>query len=362
VHPQSEDQLACMSHPLPPDRPKPSHDYVKEQRAKLAPAEKARRDVALCINGGGLLPPAAMFGAAQRLSAPSERMLTLPLASGVYRGLAKMKTTPRKPKCDNVLDNFDVIGGASGGAIAATVYCYSESEPCTFFGTDDPANDPDPSKITKAAMEAEPAPYGKMLAAPYGPALCFPLRPAFCCIPLAVWTVIDYALGTPIRALGCGKWVGCGCYPCATGFGVAWIEFMYANFVGPLGIRRGSTEPPTRPEALPAPLSPPPPPLSLLPQLRPAAAYLTSLLHAGADPARPRHHGLARRRRSQGLHRHCPRLDDWGLEESLGRRHCQRAGPGGQAVQHVPRCRGEGRGQEPHAGPPAQDRPRVPVG
>ena len=211
----------------------------------------------------------------------------------MYRGLAKIKTTPRKPKCDNVLDNFDVIGGTSG-AIAATMYCYSKSKPCTFLGTDDP----DPTKITEAKMEAEPAPYGKMLTQPAG---CFPLRSAFCCIPLGVWMVVDTVLGTPIRALGCGKWVGCGCYPCATGFGLAFVEFMFANFVKPLGISRGSTEPPSRPEALPAPLSPPPPPPITLPPLRPAAAYLTSLLHAvwaGSDPARPRHHGLARRRRS----------------------------------------------------------------
>ena len=220
-----------------------------------------------------------MFGAAQRLSAPSERMLTLPLASGVYRGLAKIKMTPRKPKCDNVLDNFDVIGGASGGTIAATMYCYSKSKPSTFLGTDDP----DPTKITEAKMEAEPAPYGKMLTKP---ALCCPL--STCCLPVAAWALIDTVLGTRIRALGCGKWVGCGCYPCATGFGLAFVEFMFANFIYPLGISRGSTDPPSRPEA---PLTGPAIASSSTPYHSAAAAPCRRLPHVSAS----RHLRMGRR-------------------------------------------------------------------
>ena len=47
-----------------PTRPKPSVDYVKQQRAKALarPKEQAAPEIALCINGGGLTPPAEMYG------------------------------------------------------------------------------------------------------------------------------------------------------------------------------------------------------------------------------------------------------------------------------------------------------------
>ena len=45
---------------------------------------------------------------------------------GQVCSVGKRKVAPRKsPNCNNALDNFDVISGASGGYIAATMYCYS---------------------------------------------------------------------------------------------------------------------------------------------------------------------------------------------------------------------------------------------
>ena len=170
----------------------------------------------------------------------------MPWWTGVYRGLVKRKVSPRKsPNCNNALDNFDVISGTSGGYFAATMYCYSKMDPCCFLGAHQPS---DPSVITSEMMASKPALYGEMCTKPAG---CCPL--STCCLPVAAWALIDMAFGIPLRALGCGKWVGCGQYPCATGFPLAWVEFMYNNFVKPLGIRRGSTEPPCRSEATPPP-------------------------------------------------------------------------------------------------------------
>lgn len=58
-------------------------------------------------------------------------------------------------------------------------------------------------------MASKPALYGEMCTKPAG---CCPL--STCCLPVAAWALIDMAFGIPLRALGCGKWVGCGQYHC----------------------------------------------------------------------------------------------------------------------------------------------------
>ena len=78
----------------PPSLPKPSATYVAAARAAKGGGEPSRPpeetfDSALCITGGGLVPPTELYG--------------------VFRGLAHKEA----------LDNFDTIAGASGGYIAS---------------------------------------------------------------------------------------------------------------------------------------------------------------------------------------------------------------------------------------------------
>ena len=103
-----------------PTRPKPSVDYVKQQRAKALarPKEQAAPEIALCINGGGLTPPVLRCTvlrctvsrrASVSICHPEANAEKLPWWTGVFRGLVKRKVAPRKsPNCNNALDNFDV--------------------------------------------------------------------------------------------------------------------------------------------------------------------------------------------------------------------------------------------------------------
>ena len=220
---KSADQVA------PPSMPRPKAAYVRKQcvaagRQDALPKGEAAPEVALCVTGGGLVPPAEMLG--------------------VFRGFARKSLPPpaRRRGNKSALDNFDVISGASGGYIAATMYCYSKLDPSVFLDT---ARATRPRDITPAAMHhLDPdAEHGRGL---YGWMLTFP---AACCpppggcpwyVPTLCWAIpIAASIGTPFRLLGFGKCVGPACWPWAAGDPSWWVEFMWYFFLRPLGVGRG---------------------------------------------------------------------------------------------------------------------------
>mmetsp|Transcript_907 Transcript_907/g.3141 ORF Transcript_907/g.3141 Transcript_907/m.3141 type:complete len:147 (+) Transcript_907:92-532(+) len=133
--------------PPKPTLLRPSPEYLAKKRSEEGKAKKAAIqprddsvDVALCVTGGGLVPPAEMLG--------------------VFRGFAKKEVEQRRPDAcsKNALDNFDIISGASAAIahkrsslhLAASRYCYSKCEPAKYLETSRVTR---PCEITPACME-----------------------------------------------------------------------------------------------------------------------------------------------------------------------------------------------------------------
>ena len=106
-----------MQPPMQPTLHRPSPEYVAKKRSEEGKAKKAAIqprddpvDVALCVTGGGLVPPVEMLG--------------------IFRGFAKKEVKQRRgfeEEVTNALDNFDIISGASGGYLASTMHATAAS-------------------------------------------------------------------------------------------------------------------------------------------------------------------------------------------------------------------------------------------
>ena len=198
--------------PPKPTLLRPSPEYLAKKRSEEGKAKKAAIqprddsvDVALCVTGGGLVPPAEMLG--------------------VFRGFAKKEVEQRRhDACSkNALDNFDIISGASGGYLASTMhataastaiahkrsslhlaasrYCYSKCDPAKYLET---LRVTHPCEITPACMERlEPVSkeYGSYGSILHQPGLCCAGTEACqsqCCFPDVFWLCMAGILGAPL--------------------------------------------------------------------------------------------------------------------------------------------------------------------
>lgn len=198
--------------PPKPTLLRPSPEYLAKKRSEEGKAKKAAIqprddsvDVALCVTGGGLVPPAEMLG--------------------VFRGFAKKEVEQRRPDAcsKNALDNFDIISGASGGYLASTMhataastaiahkrsslhlaasrYCYSKCDPARYLETSRVTR---PCEITPACMERlEPVSkeYGSYGSIMHQPGLCCAGTEACqsqCCFPDVFWLCMAGILGAPL--------------------------------------------------------------------------------------------------------------------------------------------------------------------
>jgi len=264
--------------PPKPTLLRPSPEYLAKKRSEEGKAKKAAIqprddsvDVALCVTGGGLVPPAEMLG--------------------VFRGFAKKEVEQRRPDAcsKNALDNFDIISGASGGYLASTMhataastaiahkrsslhlaasrYCYSKCDPARYLETSRVTR---PCEITPACMERlEPVSkeYGSYGSILHQPGLCCAGTEACqsqCCFPDVFWLCMAGILGAPLanrtlifpprtdcphpslaltgfpyRILTCGKCPFRARWPLACGDPAIFIEFMWHTLLDPIGIKKG---------------------------------------------------------------------------------------------------------------------------
>jgi len=214
--------------PPKPTLLRPSPEYLAKKRSEEGKAKKAAiqpRDdsvaVALCVTGGGLVPPAEMLG--------------------VFRGFAKKEVEQRRPDAcsKNALDNFDIISGASGGYLASTMYCYSKCDPARYLETSRVTR---PCEITPACMERLSKEYGSYGSILHQPGLCCAGTEACqsqCCFPDVFWLCMAGILGFPYRILTCGKCPFRASWPLACGDPAIFIEFMWHTLLDPIGIKKG---------------------------------------------------------------------------------------------------------------------------